>query len=241
MGQGAGEVLTTGSDNTAVGAQALDASTTASDNTAVGGAALGACTTGTQNTALGRTAGDSITTGNYNLCVGYNTDTGSASSQRRFVIGQDFNGTANNAVHIGSSGGHIRNDFLDDATWDQVSDVRKKTNIEDNSMGLEFIKGLRTVIFNWKAPSEFPKEWKAYNPNDTTPVTPNKKMGLIAQEVKAVIDELGIKHYDSTWGEKPDGQQEIGPSDYIYPLIKAVQEQQALIESLTARIETLEG
>ena len=55
------------------------------------------------------------------------------------------------------------------------------------------------------------------------------------------LDKLGIEHYDSVWGEKPDGQQEIGPSDYIYPLIKAIQEQQALIESLTARIATLEG
>jgi len=108
-------------------------------------------------------------------------------------------------------------------------------------MGLEFINKLRTVIFNWKAPSEFPKEWDAYNPEDTTPVTPNKKMGLIAQEVKEVIDELGIEHYDGTWGEKPDGQQEIGPADYIFPIIKAVQELSTQVDELKQELKTLKG
>jgi trimeric autotransporter adhesin len=234
-------VNTTGASNTAVGTSALTANTTASNNTAVGTSALAANTTGTENVAVGTNAGNTITTGNYNLCVGYNTDTGSASSDRRFVIGQDFNGTTNNAVHIGASGGHIRNDFLSDATWDQVSDVRKKTNIEDNSMGLEFINGLRTVIFNFKAPSEYPEEWQEYDASQTEPVVKDKKIGLIAQEVKAVIDELGIEHYDGIWGEKPNGQQEIGPSDYIFPLIKAIQELSTQLDAALARITTLEG
>jgi trimeric autotransporter adhesin len=240
VGFQSGSAVTTGNYNTSVGRSALQVNT-ASDNTAVGYQALTANTTGTQNVAVGTNAGNTITTGNYNLCVGYNTDTGSVDSQRRFVIGQDFNGTTNNAVHIGASGGHIRNDFLSDATWDQVSDVRKKTNIEDNSMGLEFINGLRTVIFNFKAPSEYPEEWQEYDASQTEPVVKDKKIGLIAQEVKAVIDELGIEHYDGIWGEKPNGQQEIGPSDYIFPLIKAIQELSTQLDAALARITTLEG
>jgi hypothetical protein len=240
VGRGTG-YTSNGDDNTAVGRNALYNNTTGSGNAVLGVDALTANTTGTENVAVGTNAGNTITTGNYNLCVGYNTDTGSASSDRRFVIGQDFNGTTNNAVHIGASGGHIRNDFLSDATWDQVSDVRKKTNIEDNSMGLEFINGLRTVIFNFKAPSEYPEEWQEYDASQTEPVVKDKKIGLIAQEVKAVIDELGIEHYDGIWGEKPNGQQEIGPSDYIFPLIKAIQELSTQLDAALARITTLEG
>jgi len=215
-----------------MGNYALQSNTTASNNTAVGYAALTANTTGTQNVALGKSAGNQITTGNYNVCIGYDTRTSAVGSSAQIVIGTSVIGTANNAVFIGTSAGHVRNDFLDDATWDQVSDVRKKTNIEDSSMGLEFINKLRTVIFNFKAPSEFPEEWAEYNANQTEPLTENKKIGLIAQEVKEVIDELGIEHYDGTWGEKPNGQQEIGPSDYIFPLIKAVQELSAEVEEL---------
>ena len=43
------------------------------------------------------------------------------------------------------------------------------------------------------------------------------------------------------WGEKPNGQQEIGPSDYIFPLIKAIQELSTQLDAALARITTLEG
>ena len=102
-------------------------------------------------------------------------------------------------------------------------------------MGLGFINKLRTVIYNYKAPSEYPEEWTEYDAKVMEPHCKDKKIGLIAQEVKEAIDELGIEHYDGTWGERPDGQQEIGPSDYIYPLIKAVQELSAQVEELKSK------
>jgi hypothetical protein len=242
IGGEAGRQATSTDASVAIGYNAMgEGATTGDQNTIVGAYAGKGMTSGAQSVFIGSYAGQTTTTGDYNICIGRDARTSANNSAAQIVIGANLTGTTNNAVFIGTSAGHVRNDFLSDGTWDQVSDVRKKTNIEDSSMGLEFINKLRTVIFNFKAPSEYPEEWAEYNANQTEPIVKDKKIGLIAQEVKEAIDELGIEHYDGTWGERSDGQQEIGASDYVFPLIKAVQEQQTIIDDLKARIEELEG
>jgi hypothetical protein len=62
---------TTGSNNTALGFQALRSNTTASNNTAVGYQALYSNTTASRNTAVGYQAGYSVTTNLYNAYLGY--------------------------------------------------------------------------------------------------------------------------------------------------------------------------
>ena len=59
--------------------------------------------------------------------------------------------------------------------------------------------------------------------------------GLIAQEVLEVEDTA------YTVQENTDGYYVMDYSKLVTPLIKAVQEQQTIIEDLKARIETLEG
>ena len=67
--------------------------------------------------------------------------------------------------------------------------------------------------------------------------------GFIAQEVKAAIDaDDSIKDGFDMWTEDgADGRQRLGPSALIPVLVKAMQEQSALITSLTDRIAALEG
>ena len=63
--------------------------------------------------------------------------------------------------------------------------------------------------------------------------------GFIAQEVLALdVDFGGIQDHKLNDGEDVLS---IGYDEIIAPLVKAVQEQQAMINSLKARIETLEG
>lgn len=63
--------------------------------------------------------------------------------------------------------------------------------------------------------------------------------GFIAQEVQALgVDFGGIQDHSIRGGEDVLS---IGYDEIIAPLVKAVQEQQAVIESLKARIDTLEG
>lgn len=99
-----------------------------------------------------------------------------------------------------------------------TSDARQKTNVQDLNYGLNEIKQLRPVTFNWI--------------NNQAAGT---KVGLIAQEVKEVISEV-VKE-----GNDPNQTLGLYYSDLIPVLIKGIQEQQVLIETLEAKIETLEN
>ena len=66
--------------------------------------------------------------------------------------------------------------------------------------------------------------------------------GLIAQEVKAALDAAGVDSVDAGfWQEAPGGEQSLSYSQLMIPLLRAVQEQDAEIAGLRARIEQLES
>jgi hypothetical protein len=95
---------TTGSDNTAVGRQALTANTTASYNTAVGYRSLTANTTGATNVSVG---GDSMlanTTGSNNVSLGVGAMVANTTGGGNVAIGRqalDANTTASNNTAVG--------------------------------------------------------------------------------------------------------------------------------------------
>jgi hypothetical protein len=110
-----------------------------------------------------------------------------------------------------------------------TSDARNKSNIADLNYGLAEIMKLHPVSFTWKE-----------NPQWGT------KLGLIAQEVKEVVKEVVVQ------GDLDPGTDESGNplpkndeygiyySDLIPVLIKAIQEQQKVIDELGSRIKALE-
>jgi hypothetical protein len=104
-------------------------------------------------------------------------------------------------------------------TTSYSSDSRLKKNIETTRDGyLNDLMQLRVVKYNW------------INSQDTTP----KELGLIAQEVEQVFPNL-VQEHDI---EGVDGQRKhIKHSVMEFILIKAIQEQQAIIESLKARLD----
>ena len=61
--------------------------------------------------------------------------------------------------------------------------------------------------------------------------------GFIAQEVETVLPDL----IEDFMHDDLDDAKSVRMGDMLPTLVKAIQEQQTLIESLTARIETLEG
>ena len=65
-------------------------------------------------------------------------------------------------------------------------------------------------------------------------------LGVVAQDVQAVAPELIT---EGNWGtkENPKMRLEIYQTDLQYALMKCIQEQQTLIESLTARLTALEN
>ena len=194
-------------------------------NVAVGYGALSSATDAAYNVCIGANAGNKIGNGARNVCIGNETNPYVQNSTNQVVIGYNISGSEDNQVTIGMNTTTIRNEFDTDNAWTQASDVRKKKNIEDAKLGLDFINDLRPVTYNWKANHEFPKDFPGYNPvvEENEMKTDVKMYGLIAQEVKEAIDDAGEDRF-AGWKEDPDGVQRISKEMFVFPLIKAVQE-----------------
>jgi len=206
---------TTGYQNTASGMYALNSNTSGISNTASGVDALRNNTTGNQNTAFGGDAGFAITTGGGNTFLGTWANALAGNLTNTTAIGAGAVVDASNHIRIGDTsitqiGGQV--------AWSNLSDLRSKKDARDISQGLEFIKSLRPVEFRMKDGNG------------------RKDFGFIAQEVEALLgtgyNVLGI-------GADPERMLSLRYTDFIAPMVKAMQEQQKVIEELRAEIAEL--
>jgi hypothetical protein len=105
----AGAALTSsGTNNVAVGNQALKATTGGTDNVAVGNIAATSLTTGTGNIAIGSQAMRYTTTGHSNTAIGYGALNAVTTANSNIGIGSSSGSritTGENNIHIGSSAG----------------------------------------------------------------------------------------------------------------------------------------
>ena len=194
-------------------------------------------TTGGYNTLVGYQAGNGLTTGSSNVCVGKGTDTNANDDVNAITIGDGITSGTNN-FSFGKGSNVVSNDFSSNANWSRSSDVRKKREIYNQGLGLDFINDLRTVNFKWKPSNEFPKEWNDYseeNNMDTDVIM----HGFIAQEVKEALDKHAndIDKKFGGWSEGVDGMQHTSREMFVIPLIKAVQELSAEVKELKTKLE----
>ncbi len=244
IGYRAGASLTlTGADhNTAVGYNALTAATGSACevNTAIGSTSLSNLTSGLGNTALGYGSGVGLTTGLRCTFIGRSAVGNNANAQEEIVISAGpCTGQGDNYVTIGKNGAKIYNKYDTNATWTYTSDGRLKQNITADSLGLSFINRLRTVTYQWKPSNEVPNDMPQYGEVNTRNIT-TVMHGLIAQEVKAALDAEGVTTF-AGWDQGPDGVQAVSREMFITPLIKAVQELTAQVETLKAEVSALKG
>jgi len=108
-------------------------------------------------------------------------------------------------------------------SWGTFSDERLKENVEPVENALQSLSGLRTVKYHLK---------DVDGPED------KKKIGVIAQDLVGVLDEVIDPAFRSDDDTEYMG---VRYTELVPVLIKAIQEQQDLIESLTARIAALES
>jgi hypothetical protein len=145
------------------------------------------------------------------------------------------------------------------------SDERLKTDVVSTSLGLDFLKRLNPVDFNWTQ-DYLDAQWvtdednNQISPNTNTMIEKNKlsqtnlRQGFIAQEVKsAVYAETGSNNSFSgvSFGDYTEydasvtgGADDMGRIDYVAfvpVLVKAVQQLSAKIDVLEARVDELEG
>jgi hypothetical protein len=232
---------TDGTANTAVGKNALyNYEGTGTSNTAVGSSAGLHVTTGGHNTLLGLYAGASvngITTGSQNTCVGANTSTNAANGVGLIVLGYNVAGQEDYHFTFGNGGSHrVYNAFNSNASWTRSSDERKKTNIADSTLGLDFINELRPVTFNWKDSRDTPKTFISYNADKNEMDTDITMHGMLAQDVKAALDKAGVDTFGG-WAEEKDGSQSISQEMFVHPIIKAIQELSAEVKELKAKLK----
>lgn len=236
LGYQAGQYITTGSYNIAIGTQAMQSASgtpltgavniavgyaalssiqgNTSDNIAIGPYALYADTTGSDNTALGYGAGQSITTGTNNVFLGSGAQALAATDSNEIVLGASATGNSSNTVTLGNTS--ITGLYAKVTTITGTSDRRLKKDIEDADLGLDFIEKLRPVSYR-------------YNNGDNT-----LRYGFIAQDVEQALPKslqdmietsqpahglaLIVRDHDK------DRTYNMGYSELLSPLVKSVQQ-----------------
>jgi hypothetical protein len=219
----------TASNSTAIGYFALQGNTTSSGNTAVGWSSLNNAG-GSANTALGYESGFNAI-GSNNVCVGYQAGKNASNASGNntligFQAGLSTTGTNNIAigyntqVDVAANSNQIR---LGDqnitlattkVSWTTSSDRRWKDNIKNSELGLDFIKTLRPVSY--------------FRKNDVFKKT---EYGFIAQEIETALLNVGDKN-NGIVNKDDNGMYGLRYNDFISISIKAIQEQQQLIEQL---------
>lgn len=257
--QGSGIVKgTTISDNIAIGrfAQSNTQGVTNS-NTGIGSSSL-RYNQGSYNSALGQQALQDVT-GSYNTAVGYNAGRGNKNVTNMTALGYNaLNSTANegftnitgvgqNSTVTGSNQLQLGNSTTNPYAFNALqlrSDERDKMDIEDTQLGLDFINKLRPVQYRQnfrESYIDYDEEGNAIQiENDGSRAGQRKHQGLIAQEVKDVIDELGVD-FAGFQDHSVNGGQDvlsIGYEELIAPLIKSVQQLTERVQELEVQLST---
>jgi hypothetical protein len=255
LGRSAMQSNTSGLENTAVGEQALQNTSNGSGNTAIGHYALLSNVTGSYNTGIGKNSLLSATasyntaigftalqnsSGNYNTAIGFESLVSNSNYTNCSGLGVQASVTASNQVQLGNSStttyvyGTVQN----------RSDARDKKDVRDTELGLEFVNALRPVDFKW----DMREDYKTNENNDLSNITSDgtKKRnrfhhGLIAQEVKAILELKGIDFGGFQDHSVCGGQNvmSIGYDELIAPLIKAVQELSSELNLVKSELSSL--
>ena len=240
VGYYAGHDLTTGQNNTFLGTFAGENATTGMENTFLGtSAGGGGAVAGNENTAVGRSAGNALTNGYNNLLLGH--DAGRAASPSGEIT------TASNKVCLGDD--DITDLFCADTSISS-SDERDKTDFAALTLGLDFVKALEPVTYYWDKRSKYgDRDAEDYDLNAQKPAGTHKEdkmhAGFKAQAVVALEEAAGHKMSDkkNILSNLTDDGKRYGLKyeRFVPILVKAIQEQDAIIQSLTARIAALES
>ena len=193
--------LTGGYKNTAVGVRALSSDTTGSGNVAVGYQALTQNSTGSGNTAIGYNAGYANVIGINNTYIG-NQATGHCADE-------------SNTITLGNNS--IKTLRCQAATITSLSDERDKKEVEPLEIGLDFIKELEPVSFNWAA-----RDGSKADEKDT---------GFIAQDLLSAQVKLG-QILPGLVDESNSEKLEASYSKLIPVLVRAIQELSAELDEI---------
>ena len=235
----------TGYDNTSMGYYSMGFTTTGYENAALGTNALYQNTTGNRNAAIGHRAGYYGQTGAQNTYLGaFSGPASNVTYSNSTAVGYNTSINASNQVRVGNSsvtsiGGQVG--------WTTVSDGRFKENVKSDVIGLDFIMKLEPVTYTLKTEELFSQ----FEDKDSLEVSEMEieariekskttQTGFIAQDVEKAAQEAG---YSFSGVDAPKNEKDmygLRYSEFVVPLVKAMQEQQEMIKAQQELIKKLE-
>ena len=254
------EALSAGGSNcTAIGSKALYTNTSA-NNTAAGAESLYK-NTGDNNTALGYQALYNNTDGSLNTVLGSTADVALPGLINATAIGFAAKVNASNKMQLGNLSTVTIATY---GAYTNVSDGRFKENIKTDVKGLDFIMKLKPVTYNFDydlydhfisnvAIANTDPAEKTIFVNQKTNAgenseyksqlaarTSKRETGFVAQDVEKAVIETGYTGFNGVYA--PTNSKDNYALDYsklVVPLVKAVQEQQAMIRTQQQQIDLL--
>jgi hypothetical protein len=230
--------------NVAVGINALysnrfpDNSIIGNQNTAIGANTLFSASRCLFSTVIGYNAGFQYDANYRNTIIGANCDIGMNRLTNCTAIGQAVTCTASNQVRIGNPATGSIGGFSD---WGVVSDGRMKRDIKTQSIGLGFIMRLRPVTYQLDLNAldahinhGAAKMTSAADQHAMAQREHIRHTGFVAQEVEEAASKAG---YDFSGLEKPASPSAtygLRYSNFVSPIVRALQEQQQAIRTLQA-------
>ena len=183
----------------------------------------------------------------YSIAIGNSND---VSGQYSVALGNNINIERTNSIVIGYgtkiSGNHEAA-FGNTSTttiggtgdFTALSDGRFKTNIQENIVGLDFIRQLRPVTYELRVTGyEFPVQLATRNSQPAT-----RQTGFIAQEVEQASNNLNFSFSGIDYRKNQD-LYGLRYAEFVVPLVKAVQElqpkrdeQQTILEQQQAQLQ----
>jgi hypothetical protein len=239
-------------NNTAVGYQSLYSNSGGGDNTAVGYESLYSNSNGNNNTAVGEYALSNNTAGSSLTAVGEGSNVSGGGHLFSSAFGESSLITADYQVAIGSNyiisiGGY--------ANWTNLSDGRVKKNIKQNVPGLEFINKLQPVTYNLdldaadqivQRPPMKNRDGKIVQPSAQQLQARQTKQqvvysGFVAQDVEKAAKELNYDFSGVDAARNDHDLYGLRYSDFVVPLVKAVQELSKMNDSLNLKMAQFEN
>ena len=188
------------------------------------------------NTAIGLSALYFNATGGGNTAIGNGAGTASENLSNTTALGNAATVSASNTIALGNTS---ITSIKGQVGFTTYSDSRAKTAIAENIPGLAFIQKLRPVTYRY----DIRRQNALLGITDTAQWEGKydiEKMtfsGFLAQEVEQAARSVG---YNFSGVDAPKNDQSLYGlryAEFTVPLVKAVQEQQALIEEQRGQLE----
>jgi hypothetical protein len=206
-------------DNTSLGQSSLYNNTNGNSNVGIGVFALYANKLGSKNSASGVRSGENIDSGTNLTTIGYESKASNPNASNEITFGDSNIKTIRSAVTSITS----------------LSDARDKKNIQDLSLGLNFIQTLKPRSFQWDK-----REWYTGNTSDGSKLAKIATAGFIAQELDESQQKFNADWLNLVYKSNPE-KLEANYGNLIPIIVKALQELNDENKALKIEIEKLKN